>query len=975
MILGILNSYSLHQPNYYILLILSTRKSLKILGYLILMKTSKPNSNSLYIEYFNYFKEFAAKYGENVAVFMEVGKFYEVYEISNDKEQLGNATILSTLMNIQLTKKDKKNHECNIKNPLMIGVPTFSIDKYTKILINNKFTIIFIDQDRASANNTGTSKKIIRNISNVISAGTYIESDCDTNNTICVFIDCVSNNQLYAGFSSIDITTGDCCVYEIFNTFDYVCDEIYRLIHTYKPVEMLFIDKNNLITDPRTKFDLNNIHFHTYPSLNWTDKDIKEQTNNSYQNLLLGKIYKNVGTLSPIEFINLEHSPTALSSFVFLCNFVYNHNENIISFIKTPMILQHNDMMILESNAIYQLDLTHMHSSQNKSLLELLSNTVTPIGRRMFKKILLNPINNIDILNKRYEYIDFFNNCFNEVRKLLQIKKYDLEKLYRKIQLTIIHPYELFNFIETIKSSIPVLKFNKIDMTEHDFDHLNIFICNLDTTFNMEELSKYNRDLISTNIFIKGVYQDVDSIEDLIQDLHKNIEDIQKKVCDVVDFTNQKTPKSSWGTPTPSVRVEYTDNDGFFLATTSKRAGIIKKSDIANTLGLTFKSTPSESVVRIKSPEIEQLSFKLISYKQRLSKLCVNHLNEFCESIIKTSVNTLLLLFFDTIALIDHYSCCAYNAHKFRYCKPSLISSINSSIVANDLRHPLIEVINTSEIYVPNDISIGIDYNGFLLYGTNMCGKSSLMKAIGLSIILAQSGMFVPCSSMMISPFNSLYTRIDGNDNLYKGDSSFAVEMKELRTILHKSDANTIVLGDEVCKGTEHISATSIIASSIDYMTNTLNTRYVFATHIHELAKIPIIVNNTNIKFCHLSINRVNNKITYNRKLQDGIGDSIYGLEVAKAIQINQTVIDGAIAIRNQLLGKKKLIVDTKKSRYNAQVYVDVCEICGKPAEHTHHINHQADADKDGYIDHYHKNIKANLMVLCEICHHSIHNN
>ena len=906
---------------------------------------------SLYNEYFDYYNKAIEKYGENTAVLMAVGKFYEIYEVSNDTCNIGNASMLSTILNVQLTKKDKKKQECSIKNPLMIGVPVQSLAKYTKILINNNYTVVVIDQDKK-----GT--KIVRDITNVVSAGTYIDSENNSNNVMSIYIE-KSDNVYSVGISCIDITTGESNVEEFIYEYNQVCNEIYRAVHIYRPVEVLIIDIECVIEDPRNKFDMNNIHIH---KINKLTSDVKEQMVVVYQNEMLQKIYKNRGNLSGIEYINLEKNPTALTSFVFLCNFVYNHNETIISYIKVPKLTDNSDHLIIESNAVYQLDLMHLYKSQNKSLIELLANTTTPMGKRVFYKNLLNPINNLSILNNRYDNIDSFKDNFNIIRKQLSINKYDLDKLYRKLQLSIIHPYELYNMIITICETRHILKYNSLDFNDNDGIYLEKFIDFVDNIFNLEEMSKYTRDQISSSFYKKGYNKDIDDIVCIIEDINEDINNIASVLSEYIG-----APKS--------VRVEYTDIDGFYLSTTSKRGNIIKLSNDVEIkkYNLTFKSTPSESSMKIKSPDIEKMSYKLITFNKKLSNICVNELNKICVKISSGEFNEVLLKYFSTVSHVDFYTTCAYNAFKYRYVRPELINSDKSFFSTKELRHPLIEIINKSSIYVPNDVDISNDINGILLYGTNACGKSSMMKAIGLTIILAQAGMYVPCSELKLAPFNYIFTRIDGNDNIYKGDSSFAVEMKELRTILDRADKNTIVLGDEVCKGTEHISATSIIASSILHLTNSLDSKFVFATHIHELGKIDQITSNKKIKFFHLSIENINNHIKYNRLLKPGIGDSIYGLEVARAMQLNIDVLENANTIRNTLLNKNNLILNTKKSRYNSSVYIDSCEMCGKNPDHTHHINHQSTADSNGYIKHFHKNIKANLMVLCENCHHKVH--
>ena len=205
------------------------------------------------------------------------------------------------------------------------------------------------------------------------------------------------------------------------------------------------------------------------------------------------------------------------------------------------------------------------------------------------------------------------------------------------------------------------------------------------------------------------------------------------------------------------------------------------------------------------------------------------------------------------------------------------------------MRHPIIERIQTDIEYISNDICLGKKneetLNGMLLYGCNAVGKSSLMKAVGLNIIMAQTGMFVSSSEFRYSPFNYIFTRISDNDNIFKGQSSFAVEMSELRSILNRSDKNSIVLGDELCSGTESVSAQSIFAASVIKLAKK-NINFVFATHLHELYKMSDIKELDNVKSYHLKVifEEETKKLIYDRKLEEGNGPTIYGLEVCKAM-------------------------------------------------------------------------------------------
>jgi len=313
-----------------------------------------------------------------------------------------------------------------------------------------------------------------------------------------------------------------------------------------------------------------------------------------------------------------------------------------------------------------------------------------------------------------------------------------------------------------------------------------------------------------------------------------------------------------------------------------------------------------------------------------------------------------------------------YVAKKYNFTQPTIdMSRERSFFVAKDLRHPLIEHLQTQEIYVPNDISLGGEKNGLVLFGTNAVGKSSLIRSIGVAVVLAQAGMFVPCSSLVYKPYTRLFTRILGNDNIFKGLSTFAVEMSELRTILRDADENSLILGDELCSGTETTSAIKIFAAGLITLHNKKSS-FIFATHFHEIVELPDIKALGDLRFCHMTVlyDREKDMLVYERKLKEGSGTSIYGLEVCKALKLPTSFMDLAQSI--QPYGK---IIERKPSHYNAKkIKGGICEVCNEnTAVDIHHLQHQRYADHNGVIDTFHKNHKANLVNICKSCHDAIH--
>jgi DNA mismatch repair protein MutS len=252
------------------------------------------------------------------------------------------------------------------------------------------------------------------------------------------------------------------------------------------------------------------------------------------------------------------------------------------------------------------------------------------------------------------------------------------------------------------------------------------------------------------------------------------------------------------------------------------------------------------------------------------------------------------------------------------------------------------------------------------------------MKSIGLAVLMAQAGFFVPASAMKFSLFESVFTRIVSKDNLAKGLSTFAVEMLEMKNIFNRAGTKSLILGDEISHGTETLSGVAIVASAIMKLAK-LRSVFLFATHLHQLSTMDELVKLKNVVNLHLEVayDEEQDKLLYNRTLQSGSGSSIYGLEFAKSLHMDKEFLDVANGIRKRLANDydelELLVKKKKRSKYNKDLYVTKCVICGNIAEDVHHISHQSMANQAGFIGHFHQDHKHNLIPLCRDHHNEIH--
>jgi len=936
--------------------------------------------NACYIlkEYINYHDENITKYGENTVVLMQVGGFYEMYAVINESITIGaDIYKLADILGIQVARRNKSIQEISCDNFLMAGWNTFALPKFQKILLNHNYTIVIVNQITEPPNPE-------RAITDIISPGTVIDNynNSDTNYLVSVYINVYPqqySKKIYViALSAIDVSTGKNTTHKIQSSLsdeNIWRDELFRLIHYYSAKETIFHmdDEVKLTKDDICNtfvIDEKTLHLELY-----TDPQFKKP---SFQNEFLNKIFDS-GYLGCTEYLGFT-SPEVTLSYIYMIQFIHEHKLENLVLLPKPVYKGCESNLVLSHNCIYQLYLipNKEHESEKyNSLLSILNKCDTAIGRRLCKSRLLYPILDRQILNQRYDMIEKFQKDALYERIKPNLKKIlDLEKLHRKMGLSLLSPYEFYSLhtsytylkkiILILNESLPSL----VEKNSATLSDLDIFIHKYESSFELNELEKYSLTNMSTSVFKKDLYPEIDSLQNDITNYKKMIDLICEKLGKYIDHKK-----------TGSMKQDHNEKYGFHLYVTDNRSKTFKKSisNLKNPIikieDLTLDLNDVKFVKRGANMHVEFQYLTEISNSLALGQSKIQRLNKhhYLDTIKDFYNATLFDNIVDLIGFIDLNSCLAKVSVENVYSKPEIIESDKSEFTAKDIRHPIVECVQTEIEYVPNDVSLSED--GILLFGTNACGKSTLMKSIGLTLIMAQAGFFVPCSQFIFSPYTQIFTRILNNDNIFKRQSSFAVEMSELRGILKRADKNSLVLGDELCSGTETTSALSIVSAGLKTLSD-LKCSFVFTSHLHQLMDIHLIKNIETLKIYHLKIEYDSEKdlLIYRRKLEEGSGPAIYGLEVCKALDLGKDFISLARKIQMEITDTNETLVNDKSSNYNSDIVMDICQVCHAKSEHTHHIKEQNEADSNGIIDHHHKNITHNLVPLCESCHHKVHN-
>jgi len=884
------------------------------------------NSKKLLTEiYFELQKYYDSLY-PNAVVLMEVGTFYETYEANG----VGKAREIANILNIQLTKKNKSIPEIDVKNPLMAGFPNHALDRYLERLIDeNKYTIILIKQK-------GTPPNVKRYLSEIISPGVNIEySKSHENYVTSIIIEKYS--AYHVGFANIDINTGKSYIFESYSTKDdptFALDELFRLLQTYKSNEIILTLKNVECDEVVNYLELDG-------------KNIiinKARMKIEYQNELFKRVYNIQSLLSPIEVMNLEKYPLITEALAILLEFVISHNKDVLNKLKQPQMLEDEKFIYLGNNPIKQLEI-------NK-VLKLIDKTKTPMGRRLIKERLYNPIHDEDELNRRYKAVEFMLKKYKEFEELTK-EIYDIEKLNRKIKIKKLHPFELNFLLTSLIASEKI--YEKLRRKTTKIDN---FINYINETFEIEKLNVKLED-IKESFFKEGVDRELDELVREKEYFESELNKIKEKIESLGDI---------------KVEIGVLDKEGHYLSLTKNRFNLIKPRFFDTFMEVDGKKIFFSDLnvkqltnsVKISGDIIDELSEKILALEAKIikktSSLYISKLGE-----IEKKFDFLDELASE-IAKIDVAISSAKVALTYNYFKPKL----GEKRVFKNLRHPLIEVNQESGVYVPNDVDFS-EYDGMLLYGINSSGKSSLMKSVGIAVFLAQSGFFVP-GEIELKPYKGIFTRIEAKDNLSKGLSTFAVEMLELKNIFNRANKDSLVLGDEIAHGTETLSALSIVASAVIKLAKK-RINFVFATHLHQLMDLEEIKELKNVVAKHLEVWFDGEKLIYDRKLKDGSGSSVYGLEFAKSIYMDDEFLKTAEEIRKKLndeYSTLELLIKKKRSRYNKNLYVTTCAICGKPVDDVHHIIEKEKA-KNGFVGHININHKYNLIPLCKKHHKLVH--
>ena len=784
------------------------------------------------------FLEVKDKYNDSIVLF-RMGDFYETF--------LDDAILTSKILGIVLTKRaNGKAADVDLA-----GFPHHALDNYLPKLVKAGHRVAICEQVEDPKIAKGIVK---REVVEVVTPGT-LTGDRTLNDRSNRYIGSIFSIKQYSGFSFLDSSTGEFYVGEC-NTKD-----LNSFLMKFRPQE--------IIVSERAKYSTSNWYMEFQPFMSRADNWMFDH-DTAYRVLLK---HFEVKTLKGFGCQSMELGICAAGALA-------NHMQaNLSSSLKhvsklTPVI--NEGIMELDPFTVKNLEIFQSLSTQgiHGTLIECLDITQTSSGGRLLRKWLINPSTDLKQIELRHNIVESFTKekrLLNFFVKSLSLTS-DLQRILGKINKSKVTPREIYAIAITL-GKVPDWQ-DKLSETnvEHLIDLSNIFHDSKKIVNNIIE--KINQDApvnISQGSIIKnGVNEELDDLRILLKNGKNWISKYQEDLRRELDISRLK--------------VGFNKIFGYYIEVTKTHQHKIPKEFIRKQ---TLVNSERYITEELKSYEEKILSAedKILEIESKLFyDLCNDILNE--KSMIQENATA--------ISLLDVYSSFALLSIKNNYVKPKITK--NKILSIQQGRHPVVErLLPSTEKFIPNDIEMDANINQIhLLTGPNMAGKSTYLRQLGLMVIMAQIGCFVPAKKASIGIADKLFTRVGASDNLAGGESTFLVEMNEASNILNNATDNSFILLDEVGRGTSTFDGLSLAWAITEHIHNTdaIRARTIFATHYHELTALED--NLTRLENHHVEVKEFGDSIVFMRTIARGAGDKSYGIQVAKMAGLPMKVIKRA---------------------------------------------------------------------------------
>lgn len=789
------------------------------------------------------YREVKSKH-RNEILFFRLGDFYEMF--------FEDAEIASRELEITLTSREGGH---NLRVP-MCGIPYHAADNYISRLINKGYKVAICEQ----VEDPKEAKGIVRReVIKIVTPGTILTEASlpdKANNYLVLLYE--EDGELC--LAATDISTGE-CVWAVFtgnSRTNNVCDQLYRLL----PAELVIVGKPDGIT-AITTFLAQRVPACAVTNLSDADTNLASEL--------------------PYKHFAVEELPgtsAAQAAVGYLLYYLHYTLKSPLTHINKLTKINTQDYLVLDASTLRNLEVTrNMHDGGRKgTLLAILDFTKTAMGGRLLKKWLEFPLLNPIAISKRQDAIadQLDKRVVRETVKELLGNVYDFERILTRVELGSANARDL----TALKTSLSVLP--EIKTTLHE--------CQSQLLLDIETAMKTHSDVakmidaaIADNppfsireggIIRTGYNLELDELRSIARDSKQWIQDLEMRERE--------------STGIKSLKIGYNKVFGYYIEITHANTGAVPPNYV--------RKQTLVNAERYITPELKDFETKVLGAQEKIVNI-EYQLFTIVRDYIKERIGEIQHTA-RKIAQLDVLIALSEAAARYNYVRPNL--NQNREFVIKDGRHPVVERLLHGEMFVPNDTELNHrDSEILIITGPNMAGKSTYMRQVALLTIMAQTGSFIPVREASVCPVDRIFTRVGASDDLATGQSTFMVEMTEAAQIIKYASANSLIILDEIGRGTSTFDGMSIARAVVEYIKDKVKAKTLFATHYHELTVMA--ENSKVIKNYSVAVKERGNDIVFLRRIVPGGADKSYGIHVAQLAGLPKRIIERAQQILAEL--------------------------------------------------------------------------
>ena len=811
-------------------------------------KVKNPKVTPLMKQYF----DMKAKHKDALLLF-RVGDFYETFG--------EDAIKASEVLGIVLTARN--NGGSNIE---LAGFPHHSLDVYLPKLVQGGFRVAVCEQ----LEKPSKEKKIVkRGVTDVVTPGVGIHDNLLEQKENTYLASFVLQGQDQAGTSFLDLSTGD------FTLFQGDQSEVIKLINTYNPKEIIFSKKDRHFVDENLSHQ-----FYTYglDEWIWQYDYCREQLLDQFK-------------VNNLKGFGIEQQGLGQIAAGSILHYLKDSEQHQLGHINKLNKIKLDSYVWLDQFTIRNLELIRSNHPSGVPLIDILDLTSNPMGARLLRKWIMLPLTDIEEINSRLDSVSYLLEDQSHVDYLTEFMKStsDLERIIGKIALRRVNPRE----IVALKNSLlqlPTLKSEFTNCSDEAFSK------RLHKLRPLPAVSKKIKNAISDSPAINTSKGGV-----IADGYNGDLDELRGLISNSKEYLNELLQLEISQTGIANLKVGFNNVFGYYFEVTNKykNQGLIPEH-------WTRKQTLTNAE-RYISEELKTLESKILGAEEKIINLenqLFNELVEWLQDYIKPIQKNALLL-----AELDCLNSFARLAERNKYCKPHVSTDFDIQIEQG--RHPVIEAhLPLGESYIPNDLWIDNNKEQVLLItGPNMSGKSAILRQTALICLMAQMGSYVPAERASIGIVDRIFTRVGASDNISSGESTFMVEMTETSSILNNLSKRSLILLDEIGRGTSTYDGISIAWSIVEYLHESrFQPKTLFATHYHELSQLSEKYDR--IFNYNVTTQEYDDRIIFLRKLERGSTNQSFGIQVAQMSGLPKTVVDRANQIL-KMLQDKSVVANT----------------------------------------------------------------